>query len=165
MMGKSMDGGYLKRRFIAVVAIIQSLVLMSGASAQVGLLGPLSQPMPEEWRAPYTEFLTAAGVADISKTVSETKFGTVGRSDTAVFRIEDDSSCIYDLCLTIIGHLDSEKFMSDAMFFAGATMVRSDVTPSILGFGKAPLLEFRSELGNVYLFEMQQGWIVIPFRK
>jgi hypothetical protein len=164
-MGRSVDGGYLKRRYIAIVAIIQLLILMSGASAQVGLLGPLHQPMPEEWRAPYTQFLMAAGVADISKTVGETKFGTIGRSDTAIFRIEDDSSCVYDLCLTVIGHLASEKFVSDAMFFAGATMVSSDVTPAILGFGKAPLLEFQSELGNVYLFEMQQGWIVIPFRK
>jgi hypothetical protein len=141
------------------------LVPMSGASAQVDLPGPLHQPMPEEWRAPYTQFLTAAGVADISKTVSETKFGTVGRSNTAIFRIEDDSSCVYDLCLTVIGHLASEKFISDAMFFAGATMVSSNVTPSILGFEKAPFLEFQSELGNVYLFEMQQGWVVIPFRK
>ena len=161
-MGES-RGGYL-RRYIAVISIIQSLLLMPAASAQVAFLEPLQPVMPEEWHKPYVQFLTATGIVDISKTVSDTKFGTIGRPDSAVFRIEDGSSCINDLCLTIIGHLVSDKFISDAMFFAGPTILGHDEIFPLLGFQNA-VYEFRSEHGNVYLFEMKQGWVVIPFKK
>jgi hypothetical protein len=153
-----------RRRCITFAIVLHSLLSWSGASAQEFSLEPLRQPMPEKWREPYIEFLTATGIVDIAKTVSETKFGTIGRSDSAIFRIEDGTSCIDDLCLTVIGHFASEKFVSDAMFFAGPTILGHDVVPSLLGFQQAPY-EFRSEHGNVYLLEMKQGWVVIPLKK
>jgi hypothetical protein len=152
------------KRYVAFTFIIGLLLSIPVASAQWLSLEPLCQPVPEEWRAPYVQFLKATGVADVSKTISETKFGTIGRSNSALFRIEDNSSCIDDLCLTVVGHLDSEKFVSDAMVLAGPTIIGHDEIFPLLGFQNA-VYEFRSEHGNVYLFEMRQGWIVIPFKK
>jgi hypothetical protein len=144
--------------------ILQWIISASAVSAQMVSLGPFNPSVPDDWHTPYEQFLAGLGATGVETIVGKTKSKMIDRlkpSDTAVFRIEDESNCDDDFCLTIVGHLDGQRFIGDALFFAGAQMTMHDVQFPLLGVVGAPY-EFWSKHGRVLLFEMHQEWVVIP---
>ena len=118
-------------RTIALVfaTILQLVTFLATASAQMEAPQTFGQPVPDNWRAPYASFLNSIGVTEVETIIGETKFAIVDNpnailgahdaSDFAIFRIEDKKSCDDDVCLTGVGHLSAERFVADALFFAG----------------------------------------------
>jgi hypothetical protein len=79
---------------------------------------------------------------------------------TVVVRFE--SLCIAntsDECLTIIGQIINDRFMAQAMFFAGPRMNRSDIAPTFFGAMGRPY-RFYSTRSVTALIETPAGWIV-----
>jgi hypothetical protein len=153
-----------RKPLLALVIFLQSVIFLPAASAQMEAPRALEQPVPDKWRTSYAKFLADLGVTDAGTIIGETKFGTIGRDnepDTGVFRIEDKSNCFGDLCLTIVGHLDGDRFAGDALFFAGPKMNQYDRSHPLFGVGDYPYA-FWSEHSEVLLFHLQQKWIVIP---
>jgi hypothetical protein len=146
--------------FFATALVLQPVA----ALAQVPQPQAITRPVPDEWRLPYTQFLKDLGIRDVETTLANTKFGNMGgahRPGSALFRVEEKSSCQENMCLTIIGHLVGERFVADALFTAGGKAGWIADHP-VQGFGlqAVPYL-FEGKI-NVGVFETAAGWIVIP---
>jgi hypothetical protein len=153
----------LNRKCISALIILGQLVVsITAALAQIAEPEPIDGLVPNEWRAPYTQFLSGLGIKDVEKILANTKFGIFGgvhRPNSVLFRIEDN--CSDDICLTIIGHLGGERLIADALFMAGGRVSGSDYGVTFLGLRAFPR-SFWSSKGSVTLFETSEGWIVIP---
>jgi hypothetical protein len=155
----------LNRKCISALIILGQLaVSITAALAQIAEPERIDRLVPNEWRAPYTQFLSGLGIKDVEKILANTKFGMIGgvhRPKSVLFRIEDKAACRDDICLTIIGHLGGERFIADALFTAGGRVSGSDYMETLLGLRAFPRV-FWSSRNSVTLFETSEGWIVIP---
>jgi hypothetical protein len=146
--------------FLASVLVLQPVP----ALAQVMPPQAITRSVPDQWRLPYTRFLKDLGIRDVETTLANTKFGNMGgahRPGSALFRVEEKSSCQENMCLTIIGHLTGERFVADALFVAGGKAGWSADHPAQhFGLQAVPYL-FEGKM-NVAVFETAAGWIVIP---
>jgi hypothetical protein len=149
---------------LAFLLILQLLIPTTMGSAQMAEPQPISLAVPDKWRGPYTQLLAGLGLKDPTAIVASTKFGEISsiyRPKSAIFRIEDGSTCREDMCLTFIGHLIDGHLVADAQFLAGPKMTRFDSAKRILDAPSFPLL-FHGDKEIIDLYENPAGWIVVP---
>jgi hypothetical protein len=156
-------------RWARTARIIALVVYFSSAFttlAQIAEPQPVTRSVPDDWRAPYARFLSALGVADVTAIVADTKFSpmvSIHGPNSALFRIEHKSACQEDVCLSVIGHLVGDNFVSGALFMGGGRLGVSDQTFTWLGLEAVPHALLSSK-GSVGLVETSEGWIVIPLK-
>jgi hypothetical protein len=135
--------------------------------------------VPDEWRAPYADFLKRLGITETSAVLEESRFDTIGSTNAfpgpeftntsknfGVFRIEYRDVCAdpEDMCPTIIAHIVSEKFVVDAMFVAGPKITMRDVGVPVFGTISFPYV-FWGRRGKVVLVLTHEGWLIAPLVK
>jgi hypothetical protein len=154
--------------FIAIASIV---CYFGTASAHFGGSENVSLPVPEQLIIPYKHFLNLLGVINADNIIGKTKFAYVGNPTgelpgSALFRIEDKSTCNDDMCLNIIAHITDGELRADAMFVAGSRINMWDSAKAFFGL-KYPTfpLVFNGANGTVTLYETSQGWVVISGTK
>jgi hypothetical protein len=148
-----------------------AFVVASVAAAHAQFFGapqPITTPVPEQWRAPFEQFLREMRVGDqnakamVGKTVAF-KMGGVWRPDSILFRIEDPSVCSEDMCFTVIGRIVDNMFLADAMLSAGKRFTGGDNFSPLFGFQVLPLWLVGDKV-TITLLETPKGWIIAPSR-
>jgi hypothetical protein len=121
----------LNRKCISALIILGQLVVsITAALAQIAEPEPIDGLVPNEWRAPYTQFLSGLGIKDVEKILANTKFGIFGgvhRPNSVLFRIEDN--CSDDICLTIIGHLGGDRHSINSVTQQGRVLRAGNGSP------------------------------------
>src|SRR4051794_39641236 len=88
---------------------------------------PPTPPAVETWRAPLSQFLHDVGVQGAESVVAHTTATNLGGSPEVIaFRLEDGSTCLNAICLTIVGSIENGVLASPAMLFAPKTVTQSD---------------------------------------
>jgi len=157
------------RLAIAVLTSAAWLALGGGvALAQVPKPEPLTTPIDEKWRAPLSQFLEDVGVEAAASLVAGAKAASLGgQPEVIAFRLEDGSTCVNGMCLTVIGSIENGALASPAMFFAPKVVTRGDAPAPFLGASRSALITF-SEKNDprdgpaISVLRTQKGWIVVP---
>ena len=140
------------------------LALSQGAKPQ-----PPKPPTVETWRAPLSQFLHDVGVQGAESLVARTKATRLGGSPEVIaFRLEDGSTCLNAICLTIIGSIENGVLASPVMLFAPKTVTQSDTSPAFLGSTQTPRITFserddpREGGPAISVLRTPKGWIIVP---
>jgi hypothetical protein len=148
----------------AVVLLVTLGVPSHEARTQIGVFEPMDTPIPKEWREPIAGFFRDLGASDTHSLLENTKIGPnlrLHHADSITFRIEHRAVCDEDVCLTVIGRIESGTFVPQVMFGAGKMTTVGDYGARLLGFGTLPMW-FKSNKGVVTVLESPRGWIIVP---
>ena len=154
----------LSRRSAIKIGIVVAAIIMMIASASAQILAPqpIDTPIKDEWREPLATFLRDLGVKDTAALVDRTyTLGTGDGRGSIAFRVEHEATCFEDRCLTVIGRIAGNKFISEAMFAAGKRYTHSDHAIKLFGVDVVPVW-FVGETITVTVVQTPQGWFVIP---
>ena len=130
---------------------------------------PIDAPVPAEWQAPFTQFLLGMGVQDsetLLKSTKTAKLQGLFAGEVLVFRLEDKSVCEDNICLTVLGKIEDDRFVSHIMFMAGKMLTQGDTFPRLFGRNIPPAYWFMrgSDISDpriIYLYETPMGWVVV----
>jgi hypothetical protein len=130
---------------------------------------PMISPVPPEWRAPFTKYLRELGVRDVGAMLNATKasrvyFNFSGDGPVMMaFRLESKETCTqeYDLCLTVVGRIESNNFLAEASFWAGNRMNHSDTTVDFFGT-QSLMARFYGKETIVVVVRNAKGLVVAP---
>ncbi|NEV00352.1 hypothetical protein [Bradyrhizobium uaiense] len=138
-----MIGGKTIRSLLAA-----SLLMFLQATDAIAIMATpqlFDAPVPEAWRAPLTRFLSGLHVSDTMST-AEASRATVfrnlaGGSEMMIIRVRHKEACTVDEdeCLTVIGHIENNELISDAMFYTGDKISYGDSKPRVPGAQSFPI--------------------------
>jgi hypothetical protein len=138
-------------------------MLATGAAAQIPRPEPLNTPVMESWRVPIEYFLRF-DIGDSELLLQSTRMGKLDDRHFVV-RVEHESTCIRDMCLTAIGLMQDGRFQPKAIFFAGKMVTQGDTFPP--GAIRPVVMFYRNqdvtqESESVVAVETRNGWMVVP---
>jgi hypothetical protein len=155
-----------RTRRIASAAVALS-IFATCVAAQIGRPEPLNTPVMEIWRVPIEYFLRGFDIGDSETLLQSTRMRQLDDRHFVV-RVEHESTCVRDMCLTAIGSMQEGRFQPKAMFFAGKMVTQGDTISR--GNVRPPVMFFRAqdatlESDSVVVVETRNGWVVGPQSK
>ena len=156
----------------AIALLTSALVLGIGADAAVSQVrkpGPSTPPAVETWRAPLSRFLQEAGMQNAESLAASTKATSLGGDPEAfALRLEDASTCLNDICLTIVASIANGELASPVMLFAPKAVTRGEASAAFLGSASTPRITFSQRSAPrdgdpaISVLRTQKGWIIVP---
>lgn len=150
-----------------LIALFLCLESTESSRAQILAPKPIEAPLPENWRAPFAQYLRDLGTPAVDELLGATRTAELLPANTLIIRIEHASACEKLLCMTLIAELKTEAIGQAAMFFAGKWFTQADTFPSLLKTSFAPPLLFFTtvpptlENKPVLAVSTPRGWIFV----